>query len=256
MMKSLIRVGVVLGLLSSHLFLSPSIPSRFLGSSFLGTPPAIALTEAEILEKLNSVPVFTVTDTNGAPLVANVPQEGSEASSVAGVFISRQDAVNFVNNLKQNNPDLASAVQVTAVSLGEVYQMSQKARNNPDDLQFAYVPVQQQVNSAKTLLNQAEFQGVPLFIARQSTEEGGYLTIQRGESQIIPTFFSKEDLEGMLENFKTQQPDLIQSVEIEVVSLEGLLEALKTDDNQFFNRIVLIPPRETVEFLRDQQPNN
>ena len=256
MMKSLIRVGVALGLLSSHLFLSPSIPSRFLGSSFLGTPPAIALTEAEILEKLNSVPVFTVTDTNGAPLVANVPQEGSEASSVAGVFISRQDAVNFVNNLKQNNPDLASAVQVTAVSLGEVYQMSQKARNNPDDLQFAYVPVQQQVNSAKTLLNQAEFQGVPLFIARQSTEEGGYLTIQRGESQIIPTFFSKEDLEGMLENFKTQQPDLIQSVEIEVVSLEGLLEALKTDDNQFFNRIVLIPPRETVEFLRDQQPNN
>jgi nickel transport protein len=256
MMKSLIRFGVVLGLLSTNLFLSPSLPSRLFGSSVLGTPPAIALTESEILEKLNSVPVFTVTDTNGAPLVATVPQEGSEASSVAGVFISRQDALNFVNSLKQDNPDIASAVQVTAVSLGEVYQMSQKARNNPEELQFAYVPVQQQVKSAKALLNQEEFQGVPLFLARQNTEDGGYLTIQRGESQIIPTFFSKEDLQGMLDNFKTQQPDLIDSVEIEVVSLEALLQALQTDDNQFLNRIVLIPPRETVEFLKQQQPGN
>ncbi len=255
-MKSFVRVGVVLGLLSCHLFLSPSLPPRILGSSLLGTSPALALTQDEILNKLNSVPVFTVTDNNGAPLVATVPQEGSEASSVAGVFISRQDALNFVNNLKQNNPDLASAVQVTAVSLGEVYQMSQKARNNPDELQFAYVPVQQQVNSAKALLNKQEFRGVPLFIARQKTEDGGYLTIQQGENQIIPTFFNKEDLQGMLENFKTQQPDLIASVEIEVVSLEGLLEALQTDDSQFLNRIVLIPPRETIEFLRQEQSGN
>ncbi|MGB3536282.1 MAG: Tic22 family protein [Microcoleaceae cyanobacterium] len=258
MIKSLIRFGVVFGLLSSHLFLSPSLPSRFIGSSLLGTSPAVALTEAEILEKLNSVPVFTVTDPNGAPLVATVPQEGSDASSVAGVFISRQDALNFVNNLKQNNPDLASAVQVTPVSLGEVYQMSLKARNNPSELQFAYVPVEQQVNSAKALLNTEDFQGVPLFIARQNTEDGGYLTIQQGGNQIIPTFFNKEDLQGMLENFQDDQPDLISAVEIEVVSLEALLQALQTDgeDSQFLNRIVLIPPRETVEFLKQQQPSN
>jgi nickel transport protein len=258
MIKSFIRIGVVLGLLSSHMFLSPSLPSRVLGSSLFGTSPAIALTEEEILTKLKGVPVFTVTDPNGAPLVATVPQDGSEASSVAGVFISRQDAVNFVNNLKQNNPELASAVQVTIVSLGEVYQMSQQARSNPDELQFAYVPGQQQVNEAKALLNQDNFQGVPLFIARQNTQEGGYLTIQQGENQIVPTFFNKEDLQGLLENFQAQQPDLIQSIEIEVVSLEGLLEALRTDndENQFFDRIQLIPPRETIEFINQQQSGN
>ncbi len=253
-MKLLIRFGVLLGLLSANLLFSPSLPPRLLGSSWLGTPAAIALTEAEILEKLNSVPVFTVTDGNGAPLVATA-QEGT-ASSVAGVFISRQDAVNFVDNLKQNNPDLASAVQVTAVSLGEVYQMSQKAQGNADELQFAYVPVEQQVNSAKQLLNQQEFRGVPLFIAKQNTAEGGYLTIQSGEQQVIPIFFYKEDLQGMLENFKTQQPDLISSVEIQVVPLEGLLQTLQEEDNQFLNRIVFIPPRETIEFIRQQKSDN
>ena len=252
-MKSLIRFGVLLGLLSANLFLSPSLPSRLVSSSWWGTPAAMALTEAEILEKLNSVLVFAVTDSNGAPLVATM--EAESTASVAGVFISRQDAITFVDNLKQQNPDLASAVQVTPVPLGQVYKMSL----NASEIQFDYVPVQQQVNSARELLNQQEFSGVPLFIAKQNTSEGGYLTIQRGEQEVIPFFFHKEDLQGMLENFKAQQPDLISSVEIDVVSLEGLLQTFQQEDDQFLNRIVLIPPRETIQFiesLRQQQQGN
>ncbi|WP_237766216.1 Tic22 family protein [Arthrospira platensis] len=163
----------------------------------------------------------------------------------------------MVENLRNNNPELANSVEVTAVSLGEVYQMSQQSRNRPDDIQFAYVPVQQEVESARAVMQQSgrspnEFNGVPLFMARGGPDNG-YLTIQRGNDQVIPMFFSKQDLEGMLSQFREEQPDLISSVTVQVVPLEALLEAFRTDDNQFLDRIILVPPRETLEFLRNNQ---
>ncbi|WP_237766215.1 hypothetical protein [Arthrospira platensis] len=44
-----------------------------MGASLLGTQAAEALTLEEIQEKLRPVPVFTITDPTGSPLVATVP---------------------------------------------------------------------------------------------------------------------------------------------------------------------------------------
>ncbi|WP_254174526.1 Tic22 family protein [Planktothrix pseudagardhii] len=259
-MRSIVRLGAVLGIVGSTFLLSPDPTLRWFASLPMGTQPAYALPENQILEKLRSIPVFTITDTQGAPLVATVPQADNKKASVAGVFISRNDAVAFVDNLKTRNPQLASTVQVTTVSLGEVYRMSQQAQGNQDDIQFAYVPVQKQVDLAKSVLQENgqsvnEFNGVPLFIAKGGPDQG-YLTIQNGNEQVIPIFFNKEDLQNMLTQFKTQQPDLISSIKIDVVNLEGLLDALKRDNDQFLNRIVLIPPRETLEYLKQNQPQS
>jgi hypothetical protein len=256
-MRSIIRLGVVLGIVGS-IWVSPNPPLRWFSSLPVGTQPAYALPENQIMEKLRSIPVFTITDTQGAPLVATVPQANNKNASVAGVFISRNDAVAFVDRLKARDPQLASTIQVTTVSLGEVYRMSQQAQGAEDNVQFAYVPVQKQVESAKSVLQQNgqsvnELNGVPLFIAKGGPDNG-YLTIQNGNEQVIPIFFNKEDLQNMLTQFKTQQPDLISSVKIDVVILEGLLDALKRDNDQFLNRIVLIPPRETLEYLKQNQP--
>ncbi|CDM94020.1 MAG: hypothetical protein P5702_12795 [Limnospira sp. PMC 1291.21] len=257
MIKSFFHLSLLLGVISSHLLMSPILPPRTVGASLLGTQAAEALTLEEIQEKLRPVPVFTITDPTGSPLVATVPagENGSGTAAVAGIFISRQDALRFVENLRNNNPELANSVEVTAVSLGEVYKMSQQSRNRPDDIQFAYVPVQREVESARAVMQQSgrspnEFNGVPLFMARGGPDNG-YLTIQRGNDQVIPMFFSKQDLEGMLSQFQEQQPDLISSVTVQVVPLEALLEAFRTDDNQFLDRIILVPPRETLEFLRN-----
>ncbi len=257
-MRSIIRLGAVLGIVGSTFLVSPNPALRGLSFFPVGTQPAYALPENQILEKLRSIPVFTITDTQGAPLVATVPQANNKKASVAGVFISRNDAVAFVDRLKARDPQLASTIQVTTVSLGEVYRMSQQAQGAEDNVQFAYVPVQKQVESAKSVLQQNgqsvnELNGVPLFIAKGGPDNG-YLTIQNGNEQVIPIFFNKEDLQNMLTQFKTQQPDLISSVKIDVVILEGLLDALKRDNDQFLNRIVLIPPRETLEYLKQNQP--
>lgn len=256
MMKSFVRLSVVLGIVGSHLLINPGLTPRIPGLSHWGTQPALALTQEEIVQKLGSVPVFTITNAEGSPLVGTA-QNGDQQASVVEVFISRQDALAFIEQLKTENPELASSVQVTAVPLGKIYEIGQKSQGTPDRLMFAFVPTEQQVNSARSVLQQNgqqvdQFSGVPLFLAR-SGANNQVITLQQGEKQAIPFFFSREDLQGMLEQFQAQQPGLIDSVKIEVVPLEVLLEAFRTDDDQFLDLVQLIPSRETVEYIKTLQ---
>jgi hypothetical protein len=69
-MKSLVRLGAILGIVGCTL----------LGPSPIGKMSALALPEPQILEKLRSVPVFTITDAQGAPLIASVPKQGQGQS--------------------------------------------------------------------------------------------------------------------------------------------------------------------------------
>ena len=50
----------------------------------------LALPQEQILQKLGPVPVFTITDSKGAPLVASVPNAKNKAA-VAGVFINQEE---------------------------------------------------------------------------------------------------------------------------------------------------------------------
>lgn len=248
-MKSLVRWGATLGLIGSTL----------LGSFFIENLQALALTDEEVRQKLQAVPVFTVTDQNGSPLVASVPQQGNESVAVAGVFISQRDAEAFVERLKTEKPDLGNSVQVVPVSLGEVYQLDKDNQNQPNGLDFQYVPMQQQVQSAEALLTQngnpqQQFRGVPLFVAKAG-QESGYLTIQQDGRQLIPFFFEKEQLQNMVNRFKEQQPELASSVKLEVVPLEGVIRTLQTSDNQQLGNILLVPSRESLEFLQQSRPD-
>lgn len=244
-MKSILRWGATLGLIGTTLF----------GPSLAGMNRAIALPQEDILDKLRMVPVFTITDAQGAPLIASYPnsQQGGDSSSVAGVFISRQDALEFIENLETRNPDLADEVRVTPISLAEIYQLTYSSES--PSLRVSYVPTQEQVEAAVATLQAdgeqvEQFRGVPLFIASGSDEQG-YLTIQRGDRQFIPLFFDKEQLLTMVDRFKQQQPDL--TVEVEVVQLEGVLQALRQGDEPQLDRLVLIPSRESLQFVRSLQ---
>ena len=250
-MKSLVRLGAILGIVGCTL----------LGPSPIGKMSALALPEPQILEKLRPVPVFTITDAQGTPLVNSVPKQGQGQSgnaSVAGIFISQKDAQAYVEQLKTRNPQLAASVRVTLVSLGEIYQISRANKDKPNELLFDYIPAPQQVESAKTVLRQTgqqvnEFDGVPLFYAR-SVPENGVLTFQQGQEEVIPLFFNKEELQSALERFKQQQPNVTATMKIEVVNLESVLEALRTENDPFLTQMILIPSRESLEFVRTLQP--
>ncbi|NJK36315.1 MAG: hypothetical protein HC835_01510 [Oscillatoriales cyanobacterium RM2_1_1] len=256
MKQFLIRLGACLGIISASLFFSPNLSSSSVSVFSLRPPAAIALTQDKILEKLSAVPVFAVTDAQGAPLVRSTGS-GQNAVAIFQVFISRRDALGFIEELKKQDPNLGSTVQLATVPLGKVYEIVQQNRDS-NRLRVAFVPTQQQVDSARAVLKasgqpEGEFRGVPLFLAKAGDDDR-VLTLQQGNDQAIPFFFTREDLQGMLDQFKTQEPELLRSVKIEVIPLESLLEAFRTDDDQFLDKVILIPPRETVEFIQQSQP--
>jgi len=257
-MKSLVRWGATLGLVGSTL----------LGSFFTANLQALALPDEEVVERLRPVPVFTVTDAQGAPLVATVPagQGDSQTANVAGVFISQQDANDFLERLKKDDPNLGNSVQIVPVSLAEVYELEKNSQNQTENLDFAFIPEQDQVQLAQPLWeaqlrrNQngqenQQFQGVPLFVAKAGPNQG-YLTIQpQNGVQLIPFFFEKSQLQEMVERYKDQQPNQSNNITIEVVSLEGLIGTLQREDNPDLKKITLVPSQESIQFLRSLRPN-
>ncbi len=247
-MKALIRWGKTAGL----------VGGAVVCSLLAGGLEALALTQQQIVEKLAAVPVFTITDAEGSPLVAS-PQNGEGQGAVAGVFLSQEDAQSFLNRVSQQDPNVAGNVQVTPVSLGQVYQLAQRSSQEDAGLQFAYFADDAQVQSAVELLRSSgqdisveQFNGVPLFLAR-STTDGGYLTVTSDDQQVIPVYFEREGLQRLLDRVEQQQSDLAGNVEIQVVSLQGVIATMESSENPDLEQIMLIPPADSVEYIRSLQ---
>jgi DNA-binding TFAR19-related protein (PDSD5 family) len=243
-MKSILRWAATAGLVTGAL-----------ASTFaMGVGQVLAIPQEKILEKIKIVPMFTIANDQGAPLVASAPD--GKGPALAGAFISHKDAQAFLQNLKTNKPDLAKGVQVVPVSMAEVFQLNQGKTKAADALGFAYVPSPQQLDYALNIIKQKDqkaqrFAGAPLFVALGGKDkEKGYLTIQQGQDVVIPMFFKKEELQALLDRFKQQQPDLANSLEIQVLPLEGLMEVMQTKNDPQLSQIVLIPPQESIEYVR------
>lgn len=213
------------------------------------TTKLLALPPEVIVQKLRPIPVFTIADSQGAPLIAS----NDANARVAGVFISKQDANGFVDKLKKDNPELGKQVQVIPVSLGEIFELAEANAKEKDPVIFAYVPTQAQVEQAKKLNTQYQ-SGVPLFVAKAGDDQG-YLTIKQNDQEVIPFFFDQQQVQQLVDNFKKAQPDLASSIKIDVVILEGVIEALKEGNDEMLTKIVLWPSKESIDFLRANAPN-
>ncbi|HEY9641994.1 MAG TPA: Tic22 family protein [Coleofasciculaceae cyanobacterium] len=246
-MKSLIRLGTTIGLVGAVL----------LGSLFTGATRALALTQEQVMTSLQTVPVFALMNQQGGILLAT-PTQGDNKTPVAGIFIDGQDAQNFLNKLKQNNPQASEGAQVVPISLAKVYQLSQEKK---DQVQFIFIPSEQQVQAAQAVLQQsgqqnAEFQGVPLFAARSSDPDGAYLTIQQGNRQIVPMFFNRQELQALLDRLKQAQPELAAKMSVQVINLEGFISTLQSSNNNDLTQIQLDPADSSIEFTRAFQQAN
>ena len=248
-MNKLIRWGTSLGM----------IGGTIIGGMLAMTLPAFALTEAQLLEKLTVVPMFTVTDASGAPLVANITSpDGEDTFSVAGVFVSHADAEDFIERVQQGEE--TSGVQITPVSLAEVYSLQRRSDEAEAGLIFQYLPNADDVNFAVNLLQEAgeeitaeEFSGVPVFLARSSAD-GGYLTVSQGEETVVPAFFDAEALESLIERAEAQNDDLVNTITIQVVNLSGIIATLENSENTDLEQLEFIPSQDEIEYIRSLAP--
>lgn len=251
-MKSLVRWSATLGLVGTSL----------LGSFLLPNLPALALPDEQVVQKLQAVPVFTITDAKGAPLVASVPNNQNKPISVAPAFLSQRDAQAFVDKLKTDKPDIGKTVQVVPVSMGEVYKLGKEGQNKPDGLNFQYVPVQQEVQSAQAIVTQGgkqgqQFQGTPLFVATGATAQEYVVFPAQNGQQTIPFFFNKQQLQTIVDAIKAKQPET--KIQIQVVPLESVINKLQTSNDPFVEKIQLVRSQEAEQFVQSlpaSKPDN
>lgn len=258
-MKSLVRWGTTLSLVGSTL----------LATVFSPIVPVLALTEQQIKEKLDPVPVFMITNNQGVPLTRTVPTNGQNGQngqqknvSVTDVFMNGQEAQAFINQLRNaqgKDPKMAELLknlQVTPVPLGLIYQRLQETAKKPDRLLFAFQPGKQEMEGALTLLRQSgkevkQFPSVPVFIVR--SPDKGYVSVKRktDNKEIIPLFLSQKDAEGLLKQVKQQVP----KADIQVVDIDGIIKTLREKNDAWLNQVAIVPSTETIQYIVSKRGN-
>ncbi len=263
-MKSLVRWSTTVAL----------VGSTVVGTLVAGGLRALALTQEQIVQKLQAVPVFTIANSQGVPLTLSSRQNnGQQASLIAGAFISQRDAQAFFDSLKKNDPtiskdpNLVKDFKVIPVPLGEVYRLSQQTpQNQQQKLNIEYVPSKSQVDSALALLKQSgqnvnNFNGTPLFtLGEKKGNEVGYVVVQRDNRKQTPMFFDRELAQAFLDRLKKQPGGVGGNVSIQVLSLEGVLQEMKSPSSkdakrdEFLSQIELVPPLETLQLIQQNRP--
>ena len=92
-----------------------------------------------------------------------------------------------------------------------------------------------------------------MFVATAGDDQG-YLTVRQGDQEFIPFFFEESQVRDLVEGFKESQPDMANSVQIEVVVLEGVISALQQGDDDLLERIMLWPSQESIQFIQQNSP--
>lgn len=222
---------------------------------------ALALSPQQIQEKLQEIPVFTITNDKGEILLAG----GQEQKKSVVLFISQAEAKKSIEQLKQKNP--SQPLQIMPVSLGRMYQAIKENKSDPNSPLMSLIPIPSEINAAQQLVGaQQQFQGVPLFYATikvqgaagaaPGKEQEAYLTAPDNQNQpIIPFYFEKETIQKLVEEFKKAQPSQANNVQIRVVPLEALLTSFERNDNpneeKAKENMVIVPSRESIQFIQN-----
>jgi hypothetical protein len=248
-MRSLVKLGLTLSLLGG----------AALGSVVVRTPMAMAIPEADALKRLDPVPVFAVANQEGVPILGSVPNPKDKTKQVQFMtfYMSQQDAQGLVTMLKTQKPDIGKNARVVTLSMRQAYDIKNKNKDKAETLVIEFQPTKQQVEAAVAVLKQngksvKEFNDIPLFYAIGGQDKG-LLTIEQGKNKVIPFYFNKQDLQGMLDQLKQKDPKLSSSTTVQVTSLSQIVGALLKDNSTGIQQITLVPDRTSLEYALQQQ---
>lgn len=225
----------------------------FLISSFQGSLGAWALSNQEVLQKLSSIPVFTIGNQEGEVALINSPQT---QRNVAILYLNQQQAQTLVRQLQKQNPQ--QSYQVLPMSLAGMYEFVQEQQGQTNPPLLELVPMPKQVEAAQNILRQqgqsSNFQGVPLFyVTLTGGDQETFLTARSGNQTIIPLYLEQETARNNVQQLIRQEPDLASAIKIRVMSLEQLITILETQDNQAVRQMTIISPKGSAELLQKIQ---
>lgn len=245
-----------------------------LASSMVGLTPwansALALTQAEIIQKLQTVPVFILADNDGNMVPLSIFEgDDQESQSFLGIFISQSDAQETLATLQGERAE-ANQLNAIPLPLADAYNMILGSQDLDDIPPFAFIPQQEQLElAAQVLVNQGEAVTltpltVPLFHLSSTTDDS-YITISLGESdrESIPLFFDGNEAQSLLDLLNQQASNNAEptpTIELRVAFLHQWLQVLETNDEDALQLVELVPIPESqalianlINQLRQQQ---
>lgn len=237
-MNGIIRKLATLGLLS--------IAASGLGG--LLPTGALALTEEQILDKLVGVPVFLIVNGEGQSLTASVSTDSNVQVPI--VFIDSAEAQAFIEQAEESEAEFAGDARIAVLPLSDVY--AEASEQLEDGGNLVYIPSSESISTVSQLLDR-EIDGVPLFAAIDLDNEQ-YLLTQNNQ---LPMFFSLRDLQSQVATLIEADPELEESIGVEVISFELILANMSSEDpelNEFLELIQFIPSSQTLRAIQSRSP--
>lgn len=220
-------------------------------ASLLAASPAAALSEQEILEKLDGIPVFLIVNSEGQSLTASIDTEDSSNLEVPIVFIDNDEAQSFLAEAADQGAEIANDANIVVYPLDEVYNRASDRLSDPNSL--VYIPSAVSVQQASQILNtqqeNAEFQGVPLYAAVNLDSEEYLLTSENR----LPMFFSLTDLQNQVTQLIENNPGIEESIGVEVTTFETILGNMIADNeqaDQLLQLVEFVPSSETLQYIQ------
>lgn len=229
------------------------------GATLAAPAVVLALTEAEIVQKLEPIPVFLILNSEGIPLSASA-STGDDEVKIPTIFVDLATAQTYLDEAREAD----SSAQINITSLGSLYAQVNGEDGSPPPLFYFPSDAARQQAIA---INPDYQGGVPVFYAVRRER----LTNEAGETIVIstlirirddngqlqwPVFFSPADLQVMIDRFTEQNPEQASQVAVEVLPLAGLIAAMgdnnDTDLQEQLGQLRLFPSSEVVRTIQSQ----
>lgn len=224
---------------------SASLASMAAASLVMVAPgPVLALSEQQILEKLNGIPVFLIVNEEGQSLTASVNANEQE-QQVPIVFIDSTEAEAFIEDAENEGSEIAANAQIAILPLSDVYSEAVEQLEGAESL--VYIPSAESLSQAATI-TESEIQGVPLYAAVDLERDQYLLTSEN----TLPMFFSLQDLQTQVSSLVASNPEIEETIGVEVTTFETVLNNMTANDpevDQLLELIQFVPDSETIEYL-------
>ena len=218
------------------------------------------LTLEEATQRLSSVPVFLIVSQDNAPVIANIEQEGQSVQLVV-FWLDHNAAQTALDNIRETNPEVSSDARLIVISLTEAMRVARTEQENDGEISFSVLPDSKTLETATTMLNESgeveesvdTFPGIPIFYGES---QEGVLTIEAIDTEVVPFFFDRKDLEATLERAgDSDNAAVLEATEIRVASLDQVLNSMIDPEAETnVSKIEFIPSRSALEYVQKEFP--
>ncbi len=220
--------------------------------------PAQALPEAQIIEKLRGVPIFTITVVKTPNGTRDFVWESAGKDPKAPVFtrgfIGLPDAQKFLKIFQKEQPQPGKTAQISPIPLSAVYKMEVEAKKKSKNVGFIFIPTEPQLKSALSILKKPYQSNinypVPLFVVTFK-DKNKNVAIQRNDRTEL--FFDKQDAQEWLKVVKAKDSKLAGKAQVTVETLQNMLTSLYKLNNSGQQQLVFVPSRENADIVRKIQ---